>query len=270
MTTILSVLVAVGFLWSLSLIITAVAVKDRRQEAGFGFTLTAFAVYSIVYTDRLPGHSVTLRRVLDVLPGVDARTRLFHSSAVLLIVIAVIYAYRAFAFYQLYINVEPGQLAGDTNHDGVVDNIDDYFILVVSYATLAACVVSLLRPAYELNAVGTALLVALLAAAFFIRRLAVLFEVAVDLLRYLYSLTTSAWFTALRGLNISIKSLSIVGALAGGNGDAAGRAAAKDTRARERYLAQRQAAVAHRAKILKDSTDRIETIRRPKNKRSSR
>src|SRR5438045_3713724 len=100
MSTVLSVLVGAGFIWSVVLFFGAVFMDAREQEAGFGWALLGAALYFVTFADRLPGTPMALRRAFEILPGVSASDADFRSPLVVLIVLLVAYVIRLLVFYQ--------------------------------------------------------------------------------------------------------------------------------------------------------------------------
>lgn len=158
MSTVLAVIVALAFCWSVILFFGAIALHERRQERGFGWALAGAVVFFIVFVDRLPTHSTGPRDVVKLLPGVEDGRELFTSSVVALVVLAVIYAFRIAVFYRLLLKD-----GIDVNRDGRIDPdselVNDIVAPALSYFCFAICVISLVQPAYGLSIVETALVV---------------------------------------------------------------------------------------------------------------
>lgn len=178
MGTVLALLVAIGFIWSVMLFFAAVFIRERRQEAGFGWALGGAALFLVVFADRLPGRPMGLRDVLTVLPGVPEGRQLFASSMLALVLLFVFYVFRIAVFYRLFIEVP-----GVSTKDNSGDIINDYVAPTLSYLCFAICLISLLQPLYELGPIATVLLALFMVFAYY-------WGILPRLLRYIQDLIT--------------------------------------------------------------------------------
>jgi len=191
MSTVLAVAVAAGFLWSILLFFAAVFLREREQDAGFGWALAGAVLFAIVFADRLPVDALGARDALTLLPGVTAAHEHFTSSELALWLLAIVYLFRVAVFYQLFLK------DGKTiDEDGDEDLVNDVVAPALSYVCFAICLVSLLVPAYGLDLAWTVLLVGLLAAAHYWPLLRVLEQY----LRNLRALVVVGWARLRRGL----------------------------------------------------------------------
>lgn len=166
MSTVLAVIVALAFFWSVILFFGAIVLRERDQERGFGWALAGAVVFFIVFIDRLPSHSTGPRDLIKLLPGVDDGQELFASSVVALGVLAIVYAFRIAVFYRLLLK-EGVDLNGDGRIDPDSELVNDIVAPALSYFCFAICVVSLLQPAYGLSLVATVLVAVALFALYY-------------------------------------------------------------------------------------------------------
>ncbi len=152
MSTVLSLAVGICFAWSVILFFSAVFMREREQEGGFGWALAGAGLFLIVFADRLPGQPMELREVLTVLPWVSDGSQLFASSLFALLVLFAVYVFRLAVFYQLFLR-DPEGVAEDSNEDRANDRVAP----PLSYFCFAICVVSLLQPLYGLEPIATTL-----------------------------------------------------------------------------------------------------------------
>ncbi|HJZ34877.1 MAG TPA: hypothetical protein VJ204_01290 [Solirubrobacterales bacterium] len=153
MSTVIALLVGVGFLWSTVLFFSAIVTRERHQEAGFGWALAGAVLYFVVFPDRLPGSPSLLRGLVNVLPWTGQNADDFTSSFLALVLLLVVYLFRVAVFYRLF--AEDDVSAEDAASEEI---INDYVAPTLSYLCFAICLVSLLQPAYGLSVVETALL----------------------------------------------------------------------------------------------------------------
>jgi hypothetical protein len=152
-STVLATAVAAGFLWSIMLFFAAVFIRERRQDAGFGWALAGAAIFFVVFADRLPSEPLWLRDVVTLLPGVADSSKLFESSFAALLILFVIYLFRVAVFYQLLLLNQQSN-----GSDSDEDIVNDVVAPVLSYLCFAICLIGLLVPAYGLGLLGTTLL----------------------------------------------------------------------------------------------------------------
>lgn len=176
MNTVLATAVAAGFVWSIFLFFGAVFIRERRQEAGFGWALAGAIVFAVTFCDRLPGHSTALRKVLEILPGVSEQNTLFTSSLVALWVLLVVYVFRIAVFYELFLR-DGAEGSGDEDEN----LINDLVAPVLSYVCFSICLVALVQPLYGLGIIATAALTVVLLAGYFGRILSQLYEAIASL-----------------------------------------------------------------------------------------
>lgn len=192
MSTVLAVIVALAFLWSVVLFFGAIVLRERDQERGFGWALAGAVVFFIVFADRLPSHPTGPRDVIKLLPGVDDGRELFASSVVALVVLAVVYAFRIAVFYRLLLK-DGIDFDGDGNVDADSRVVNDIVAPTLSYFCFAICAISLLQPTYALSVVATVLVAVALFAIYYgplwrwLRDVAALAEVAWTRLKLLVS-----------------------------------------------------------------------------------
>src|SRR4051794_23290340 len=110
-STILATAVAAGFLWSIMLFFAAVFIRERHQDAGFGWALVGAVVFFVVFADRLPFEPLWLRDAVTLLPGVADSSKLFKSSFAALVVLFAVYLFRIAVFYQLLLLNEDANTA---------------------------------------------------------------------------------------------------------------------------------------------------------------
>jgi hypothetical protein len=157
MMTILTVLVAAGFIWSVVLFFAAVFIRERQQEEGFSWALAGAVVFFLTFCDKLPGHWTGPRRIVEILPDVSHAGALFRSSGVVIVILLVVYLLRVAVFYRLFFR------GGEAiEHDDDAEIVNDYVAPVLSYGCFVICAAALLSPLYSLGPILTPLLVAAL------------------------------------------------------------------------------------------------------------
>lgn len=149
--SILATAVGLGFVWSTVLFFAAVAIRERKQEDGFGWALAGAGLYFVVFCDRLPGEPTWPRDFVSVLPGVAQGAEAFQSSLVALLVLFVLYVFRIAVFYGLFMQAE----ILSTRVDSAEEQLNDYFAPLISFVCFAICLVCLVSPAYQLGIVWT-------------------------------------------------------------------------------------------------------------------
>jgi hypothetical protein len=188
MSTVLALAVACGFAWSIVLFFAAVFIREREQDAGFGWALAGAVVFLVVYADRLPGVSGA-RSAVSLLPGVSVAHEHFASPVVALWLLLVVYLFRIAVFYQLFL--KDGRTVDE---DGDEDIVNDVVAPALSYVCFAICLVALLVPAYGLGVLPTLLLIAVLVALHYWPLLQILEEY----LRNLRAILVVGWSRARR------------------------------------------------------------------------
>jgi hypothetical protein len=164
LSNVLAVAVAAGFVWSVALFFTAVFVKERRQDAGFGWALAGAVLYLVVFADRLPGSPMWLREPVRLMPGHQAGSEFFASSIAALVILLAIYLFRVAVFYELFIKADE-----DPTGESVENLLNDAVAPVLSYVCFAICFICLIQPVYGLELAGTVLLIALMIGIYFWR-----------------------------------------------------------------------------------------------------
>lgn len=149
--TAVATLVAIGFLWSIVLFFAAVFMRERAQEAGFGWALAGATVYLATFSDRLPGFPSGLRDIFDLLPGVTANDIQFASPTAVLFVLVVVYVIRIVIFYELFVDLADFDIDGD----GEPDDVNDLVAPFLSYVAFSICTITALRGVYELSTAVT-------------------------------------------------------------------------------------------------------------------
>jgi hypothetical protein len=159
MSAVLASAVAAGFIWSIFLFFAAVFLREREQDAGFGWALAGAVVFVVTFSDRLPGKPDGLRGPLSLLPGVSSTREHFSSSQIALVILLVVYLFRIAVFYQLFL--KDGRTIDE---DGDEDLVNDVVAPALSYLCFAICTISLIAPAYGLGLIETLLLAGALVA----------------------------------------------------------------------------------------------------------
>lgn len=160
--TVLSAVVALCFAWSTVLFFSAVFMRERDQEGGFGWALAGAALFAIAFADVLPGKPMGLRDVLTVLPGVSSGQQLFASSAFVLVILLAVYAFRVAVFYQLFLR-DPELPPEDSNENRANDRVAQ----PLSYFCFAICAIAILQPLYGLGPMSGVLVSVGLIAAYY-------------------------------------------------------------------------------------------------------
>jgi hypothetical protein len=162
-----AVAIAVSVLLSTALFIIEVLIKRRHvsgQIIGLIFSLIVVPLYFIVFCDRLPGHSLGLRRILLLLPGVYQANIQFSSSVAILIALVVTYALRLGIYTRLF--VIPALTMSEAEYrsrDEVEYRANDLTAPVLAYLTFALVLTAMLAGSYGLPpASGAAICVLLL------------------------------------------------------------------------------------------------------------
>lgn len=150
MATAIATLVALGFLWSILLFFAAVFMRDRAQDAGFGWALAGAGVYFATFSDQLPGHLEGLRGIFRLLGASEADSN-FQSPTAVLIVLAVVYLIRVVIFYQLFVDLADFDIDGD----GEPDDVNDLVAPFLSYVSFSICTVTALRGILDLSTILT-------------------------------------------------------------------------------------------------------------------
>lgn len=192
-STLLSVLVGAGFLWSVILFFSAVFMDEREQEAGFGWALFGAVLYFITFADRLPGAPIGLRNAFEILPGVTSADADFRSPWTVLVVLLLAYVIRLLVFYQLVLE----DYGRDVDGDGREDDINDLVAPFLSYLCWAICAVTALWGVYDLNVLGTAVAVVGAVAIYFSPRFLFMFRPYLELL---FEYVRSGWMVTVRAM----------------------------------------------------------------------
>jgi hypothetical protein len=148
--TALALLVAAGFLWSIVLFFAAVFMRERDQDAGFGWALVGALAYVVTFSDWLPGQPSGIRHLLEVMPGVSRADAGFASPVAVIAALAITYVVRILIFYQLFFDFADLDIDGD----GEVDDVNDLVAPFLSYLCFAVCVITALAGLYDLSAIA--------------------------------------------------------------------------------------------------------------------
>lgn len=200
MITVLTLLVAAGFIWSIMLFFAAVFVRERRQEEGFSWALAGALIFFVTFCDRLPGGWTGPRRILEILPGVSHADALFRSSSAAIVVLLIVYLLRIAVFYRLFFR------GGEAiERDAERELVNDYVAPVLSYACFVVCATALLSPLYILGPILTVVLVAVLILEFYIPILTRLVRRISDLAKLAVLALGNARLAIGRGLVLFVK-----------------------------------------------------------------
>jgi hypothetical protein len=159
---VLSTVIAIAFAMSISLFYLNIFVWKRRasgQLRGLVYTLVAFICFLILYADRLPLVPLSVRDILELLPGIDHADVLFGSPSVALWALLFIFILRAAIFIRLF--VVPAIALSDEEYgapDQVESRTNDETAPVLACAALICVGTALLGSLYALTAIETSLI----------------------------------------------------------------------------------------------------------------
>jgi hypothetical protein len=175
--TALTWLVGLAFIWSIALYVLAIFFRERRQEAGLGYSLGGAALFWILFSDRLPFAWTGLREPLLHLPGGRLAGLDFRSPVVALLILLALYVLRVIVFHRLinpasqYNRADPSEKDAEDRED-----INDVVAPALAFFCLLTCFAAIVQEAYALQARYVALLVAVLLVIYYVGALRFLWQ----------------------------------------------------------------------------------------------